>query len=85
MEAVFPPENDQIFPGGFLSNSCAENRWKKSEKIPTRIQLAQNHRNYLEPAVSRPGCLTWEIIINMNQKLVDYSSLPFSNHHHCIS
>jgi len=28
MEAVFPPENDQIFPGGFLSNSCTGNGWK---------------------------------------------------------
>jgi hypothetical protein len=36
MEAVFPPENDRIFSGGFLSTACAfrqktiGNHWKKS-------------------------------------------------------
>jgi hypothetical protein len=53
------------FSGGFLPTSRsfqqepAENHWKKSEDIPPGILLPQNHRNYLEPAVSGPVCSTW--------------------------
>jgi hypothetical protein len=67
MEAVFLPEIVRIFSGGFLSTSCdfrqetAGNHRKKSENVPAGILLPQNHRNYPEPAVSGPGCSTWEI------------------------
>jgi len=36
------------------------NHGKKSEKFPAGRLLPQNHRNYLEPAVSGPDCSTWE-------------------------
>jgi len=65
MEAVFRPKIVWIFPGGFLSTSCAfrqepaRNHREKSEKFLAGILLPQNHRNYPEPAVSGPGCSTW--------------------------
>jgi hypothetical protein len=67
MEAVFRPEIAQILSGGFLSSSCAfrqepvGNHRKKFENFPAVILLPQNHRNYLEPAVSGPGSSTWVV------------------------
>jgi hypothetical protein len=57
------------FSGGFLSISCAfrqeptGNHRKKSETFPSGTLLSENHRNYPEPAVSGPGCSTWEVLL----------------------
>jgi hypothetical protein len=70
MEAVFRSEIARIFPGGFLSTSCAfrqeptGNHRKKSENFPVGILLPQNHRNYPEPPVSGLGCSTWGGLFN---------------------
>ena len=64
MEAVFRPEIDRTFSGGFQPTSCAfwletaGNYWKKSEEFPVGILLPQHHRNYPEPTVSKPDSFT---------------------------
>jgi hypothetical protein len=74
VEAVFRPEIVQIFSGGFLSTSCTfrqeppGNHRKKSEKFPAGILLPQNHRNYPEPVVSKPECLTWVTAAVLDKK-----------------
>jgi hypothetical protein len=74
VEAVFQPEIFRIFSGGFLLTSCAFRQepggkhWKKSEKFPAGILLPQNHRNYPEPVVSKPECLTWVTAAVLDKK-----------------
>ena len=67
VEAVFRSKIRPDFSGGFLPTSCtfrqelAGYHRKKSENFPSGILLPQNHRNHLEPDVSRPDCSTWDI------------------------
>jgi hypothetical protein len=78
MEAVFRPEIFRIFPGRFLSTSCAfrqepvGNHWKKSEKFPAGILLLQNHWNNPEPAVSWPDCSTWALPVSTNINISEF-------------
>jgi hypothetical protein len=84
MKAVFRLEIVRIFSGEFLSTSCAfrkepaGNHWKKSENFPAGILLPQNHRNFPEPAVSGPGCSTWDAIRKGNSELEPVHLTGFS-------
>jgi len=61
--------NFSDFSGGFLPTFYAfrhqrgGKHWKKSENFSAGILLPQNHRNYPEPAVFGPDCLTWGVSV----------------------